>query len=74
MQYGFRFDKVGAQDLVEGKDGPAKVFGDQIGRGAGGEGEAGGGEGIGGLAEGFVVTDIGNKCGIRIGNQVVFQR
>ena len=62
VQDGFGVDEVLAEDLVEGGDGATEVFGDEVGRCAGGEGEAGGGEGIGGLAKGFVMTDIGNKC------------
>ena len=61
LQHAFRVDEVGAEDLVEGGDGAAEVFGDEVGGGAGGEGEAGVSEGIGSLTEGFVVTDIGNK-------------
>ena len=73
LQHAFRVDEVGAEDLVEGGDGAAEVFGDEVGGGAGGEGEAGICEGIGGLAEGFVVTDIGNKSRIRVGDQVRFK-
>ena len=73
LQEGFGVDEVGAEDLVEGSDGAAEVFGDEVGGGAGGEGEAGVREGIGGLAEGFVVADVGDKSRIRVGNQVGFQ-
>ena len=73
VQDGFGVDEVLAEDLVEGGDGASEVFGDEIGGGSGRQCEAGVGEGIGRLAKGFVVTDIGNKCGIGIGDQVGFQ-
>ena len=73
LQEGFGVDEVGAEDLVEGGDGAAEVFGDEVGWDAGGQSLAGVGEGSVRVAEGFVVTDIGNKCRIRIGNQVRFQ-
>ena len=41
MQHGFGIDQVLAEDLVEGGDGTAEVFGDEVGRGAGGEGATG---------------------------------
>ena len=70
LQEGFRVDEVGAEDLVEGGDGAAEVFGDEIGRDAGGQCLAGVGEGRGRIPEGFIVTDIGNKCRIRVGDEV----
>ena len=73
MQDGLGVDEVLAEDLVEGGDGAAEVFGDEVGGGSGGQSEAGVGEGIGRLAKGFVVTDIGNKCRVRVRNQVRFQ-
>ena len=73
VQDGFGVDEVLAEDLVEGGDGAAEVFGDEVGGGSGRQGEAGVGEGIGRLAKGFVVADIGNKCRVRIRNQVRFQ-
>ena len=36
LQDGFGVDEVGAEDLVEGGDGTAEVFGDEVGGGAGG--------------------------------------
>ena len=62
LQHRLGINEVGAEDLVEGGDGAAEVFGDEIGGDSGGEGEACVGEGIGCPEEGFVVTDIGNKC------------
>ena len=73
MQEGFGVDEVGAEDLVEGGDGAAEVFGDEVGRDAGCQSQAGVGEGSGRIPEGFVVTDIGNKCRIRVGDQVGFE-
>ena len=73
LQEGFGVDEVGAEDLVAGGDGAAEVFGDKIGGDAGGLCLAGVGEGRGRVPEGFVVTDIGNKCRIRIGDQVRFK-
>ena len=64
MQDRLGVDEVLAEDLVEGGDGAAEVFGDEIGGGSGRQSETGVGEGIGRLTEGFVVTDIGNKCGV----------
>ena len=32
LQEGFGVDEVGAEDLVEGGDGAAEVFGDEVGR------------------------------------------
>ena len=72
-QHSLGVDEVGAEDLVEGGDGAAEVFGDEVGGGAGGEGVAGVGEGGGSLAEGFVVADVGDKSRIHVGNQVGFQ-
>ena len=68
LQHTLRIDQVSAKDLVEGSDGAAEVFGDEVGRDAGGQSLAGVGEGSGRVPEGFVVTDIGNKCGIRVGD------
>ena len=62
LQEGFGVDEVGAEDLVEGGDGAAEVFGDEVGRDAGGQSEPRIKEGSGRVPEGFVVTDIGNKC------------
>ena len=45
MQDRFRVDEVLTEDLVEGGDGAAEVFGNQVGGGPGSEGEAGVGEG-----------------------------
>ena len=73
LQDGFGVDEVGAEDLIEGCDGATEVFGNEIGGNSRGQGEAGSRQGIGSLTEGFVVTDIGNKCGIAVGNQVGFQ-
>ena len=73
LQHGFRVDEVGAEDLVEGGDGAAEVFGDKVGRDAGGQSLAGVGEGSGRIPKGFVVTDIGNKCRIHIGDEVRFE-
>ena len=73
LQEGFGVDEVGAEDLVEGGDGAAEVFGDEIGGDAGGQSLAGVGEGSGRIPEGFVVADIGNKCRIRVGDQVRFE-
>ena len=39
LQQGFWVDEVGAEDLVEGGDGAAEVFGDKVGRDAGGQSE-----------------------------------
>ena len=41
MQHSFWVDEVGAEDLVEGGDGAAEVFGDEVGRDAGGQSLAG---------------------------------
>ena len=73
MQDGLGVDEVLAEDLVEGGDGAAEVFGDEIGGDSGGQCLACIGEGSGRLTEGFVVTDIGNKRGVRIRDQVRFQ-
>ena len=73
LQEGFGVDEVGAEDLVEGGDGAAEVFGDEVGRDSGGQCLAGVGEGSGRIPEGFVVADIGNKCRIRVGDQVRFK-
>ena len=73
VQDGFGVDEVLAEDLVEGGDGAAEVFGNEVGGDSGGERLAGGGEGFGRLTEGFVMTDIGNKCRIRVRNQVRFE-
>ena len=73
LQEGFGVDEVGAEDLVEGGDGAAEVFGDEVGRDAGGQSPTGIGEGSGRVPKGFVVTDIGNKCRIRVGDEVRFE-
>ena len=73
LQEGFGVDEVGAEDLVEGGDGAAEVFGDEVGRDAGGQSLAGVGKGSGRVPKGFVVTDIGNKCRICVGDQVRFE-
>ena len=73
LQHILGVDQVLAEDLVEGGDGTAEVFGDEIGGSAGGEGLAGVGKGIGSPVKRFVVTDIGNKSRIRVGDQVRFQ-
>ena len=73
LQEGFGVDEVGAEDLVEGGDGAAEVFGDEIGREAGGQSEPRVGEGSGRIPKGFVVTDIGNKCRVRIRDEVRFE-
>ena len=73
LQEGFGVDEVGAEDVVEGGDGAAEVFGDEIGRDVEGQCLASIGEGSGRVPEGFVVTDIGNKCRICVGDQVRFE-
>ena len=41
LQDGFGVVEVGAEDLVEGGDGAAEVFGDEVSRDAGGQSLAG---------------------------------
>jgi len=74
LQYSFRIDHVFAENLVDGLDGTAEVFGDKVGRGAAFERMAGVGEGSSRAAERFVVADVGDKSRICIGNQVGFHR
>ena len=73
LQDRFGVDEVGAEDLVEGGDGAAEVFGDEVGGDAGGEGVTGISEGRGRVPKGFVVADVCDKSRIRVGNQVRFE-
>ena len=52
LQEGFGVDEVGAEDLVEGGDGAAEVFGDEVGRDSGGQSPTGIGEGSGRVPKG----------------------
>ena len=52
MQHRLRIDEILAKDLIEGRDGAAEVFSNQVGVHAGGESLTGIGEGGGGLKEG----------------------
>ena len=72
MQHRLRIDEILAEDLIEGRDGAAEVFGNEFWRDAGGESLAGIGEGRGGLKEGLVVALVCYKGLISMTEQMGF--